>query len=242
MVSLDQLQGAWVKLFFEARTNPNIDPDRLAAPFLSVPPARYDPKTIPSILCVGKATSGDWDLADFLLSPTIEQRRECSIDFLENYVKPKKYDSAFWRFQRDMSRQVALHYGSDIEPLQNIVWTNICKLGVLTGNPEGAYYDFQCVLALDTLRSEIETYRPSLVVLVTNDYGEGLIRKVADDPDDSLWHKEKEKLGFWWREPTLKIPAMLWTYHPERKPQELLQAWIKQACILVGGGRRQDLS
>ena len=241
-MSLDQLQGAWIKLFFEARSSPNIDPDQLAAPFLSVPPAGYDPKSMPSILYIGKATKGDWDRDSFLLSPTIEERRACTIDFLDNYVKTRKYDSAFWRFVLDLSRQAALNNGADIEPLQNIVWTNICKLGVLKGNPEGVYYEFQHALALDTLRSEIEAYRPSLAVIVTNDYGMDLIGEIADDSNNSSWHKENEKFGFWWREPAGEIPAMLWTYHPERKPRELLQTWIEQACVLAGGARRQHLS
>jgi hypothetical protein len=51
-------------------------PDRIAGPFLSVPPADYDPVAVPSILYVGKATGGPWGLSDFLSSPTVTERHE----------------------------------------------------------------------------------------------------------------------------------------------------------------------
>jgi hypothetical protein len=39
--------------------------------------------------------------------------------------------------------------------------------------------------------------------------------------------------GFWWREATDELPAILWTYHPERKAKSLVEIWLQQASRLV---------
>jgi hypothetical protein len=206
---------------------------RIAAPFLSVAPADYDPIAVPSVLCVGKATAGEWGRRRFLHSPTVEERRQCTTDFLNDLVKTGEYTSSFWRFARSLSERLAVATGCPIQPLQNLVWSNICKIGVLHGNPTGKILRAQSELAVASLRLEIEVYRPKLVVFVTGDFGEQLIDAVVGDRQQDTWQKERGNELFWWRKRVGNMPALLWTYHPERKPRSTVETWIQQALQLA---------
>jgi hypothetical protein len=205
----------------------------LAGPFLSVPPASYDPARTPSVLYVGKATAGKWCLSRYMRLRTLKDRRQCTADFLENYVKTGRYSSAFWRFAQRLSEGVAAATKSNIEPLQNLVWTNICKIGVKQGNPSGYVFRAQRELAVESLRFEIKRYRPRLVVFVTGDYGAEIVDAVVCDVGRSTWHKERGRDLFWWHEPIGKMPAILWAYHPARKPVSVLEVWLEQVSRLV---------
>ncbi len=50
-----EIEKNWLSLFDRISAQPS-SRKRMAAPFLSVPPADYDPIRVPSILYVGKAT------------------------------------------------------------------------------------------------------------------------------------------------------------------------------------------
>jgi hypothetical protein len=222
------IENKLLQLFQELH---NRYPDRISVPFLSVPPANYDPVAVPSVLYVGKATAGPWGLSDFLRSPTVMERHEFTAAFMKEEINTGEYSSAFWRFGRDLSRQIGLSSRRPIHGLQNLVWTNLCKIGVVRGNPSGEILQAQGVLATECLRLEIQTYRPKLIVLVTADYADHLLTAALGE--QMPWHKESGPDGFWWREATDELPAILWTYHPERKPQNLLEIWLQQASRLV---------
>lgn len=64
-VDMFGIETEWLRLFNDLLACPHIVRDRIAAPFLSVPPANYDPVAVPSILYVGKATAGPWGLELF---------------------------------------------------------------------------------------------------------------------------------------------------------------------------------
>jgi hypothetical protein len=113
------------------------------------------------------------------------------------------------------------------------VWTNICKIGVLRGNPTGEILRAQSELAVASLRSEIEMYRPRLVVFVTGDFGEQLVGAVVADCEQKTWQKERGHELFWWRKPIGNMPAILWAYHPGRKPLSTVETWIQQALRLA---------
>lgn len=226
-----EIELTWLSLFDSLNHSPMRG--GIAAPFLSVPPADYDPIAVPSILYVGKATAGSWDEESFLRSPTVEERHRCTADFLEGWVKTGKYNSAFWSFGRALSERLAVASHSTIQPLQNLVWTNICKIGVLRRNPTGNILRAQSELAVTSLRSEIKTYRPRLVVFVTGDYAEQLVDAVVGDREQRTWQKERRHDLFWWRKPIANMPALLWAYHPERKPLSTLETWIQQALRLA---------
>jgi hypothetical protein len=229
--SMSEIELNWLSLFHSIG-HPRAR-GRIAAPFLSVPPADYDPIAVPSILYVGKATAGNWSRRSFLRSPTVKERHQCTVDFLERWVRTGKYNSAFWSFARALSERLAFATHSTIQPLQNLVWTNICKIGVLRGNPTGEILRAQSELAVASLRSEIRMYRPRIVVFVTGDYSETLVDAVVGDCEQKKWHKERGGELFWWRKPVGNFPAVLWAYHPERKPRSTRETWIQQALRLV---------
>lgn len=230
--NVSEIELNWLSLFDTFFGHPPVR-GRIAAPFLSVPPADYDPIAVPSILYVGKATAGSWYITRFLRSRTVNDRRQCTADFLERYVKTGGYSSAFWRFAHTLSERLATTGHCRIQPLQNLVWTNICKIGVRQGNPTGYVVRAQSELAVESLRFEIKIYRPRLVVFVTGDYAAEIVDAVVRDSDRQTWHKERGGDLFWWREPMGNVPAVLWAYHPERKPISVLDAWLEQAMRLV---------
>jgi hypothetical protein len=230
--NVSEIELNWLSLFDSFFGQPPVR-GRIAAPFLSVPPADYDPIAVPSILYVGKATAGNWWRRSFLRSPTVKERHQCTADFLEDWVKTGKYSTAFWRFALALSKRLAVATHSTIQPLQNLVWTNICKIGVLRGNPTGKILRMQSEQAVAGLRTEIKMYRPRLVVFVTGDYAAQLVDAVVGDCEQKTWHKERGADLFWWREATGNMPAILWACHPERKPVSILEGWLEQATRLV---------
>lgn len=171
-------------------------PDRTAAPFLSAPPADYDPGAVTSILYVGKATETPWGLESFLRSPTATERRNFTAEFLKRYANTGEYTSAFWRFAHDLSVRLALATHHEISKLQNLVWTNLFKIGVVRGTPNAAIRNAQIELSTEYLRLEIKVYRPKLIVLVTGDYAGGVVTAVFGEQG---WEKERQRDGYWWR-------------------------------------------
>lgn len=232
----EKLETAWIrwlKLFDELLRRPNVNPDRVAAPFVSVAPPNYNPALIPSVLYVGKATGGDWHRERYKRSPSVSDRRKCTAEWLES-VKAKDYCSPFWQFALGLSSRLGAKAKHRIEPLQNMVYTNICKIGVLDGNPSGECFAAQRDLAIETLRLEIEEYLPSLVVFVTWGYADDLIMEVIrEDPNGSSWHKERNGEWLWWRESVDSMPPLLLTGHPQGKRRQDREAWLQQAFELL---------
>lgn len=213
MAKLEIIELEWIELFKHLRTDPEIS-EFVSAPFISVPPSGYGPIAVPSVLYVGKAVNGNGDCTDrdsFLRRPTLEHRRTSTTKFLEQ-VKTGKYKSPFWRFAFRLSDK----------DLQKLIWTNVCKLSDLRDNrvPSGKLLEAQRDLAVKTLREEIETYRPRLVVFVTGCFAEALVREVVYDLQDISW--EKENVDLWWRRRTNSLPSMLWTRHPQGARRDFL--------------------
>jgi len=67
-----ELETKWIELFNGLNDDPNFR-DRIAAPFLSVPP-----EDARSILYIGKATSGEWYKHDYLCHPSLHAREKTS--------------------------------------------------------------------------------------------------------------------------------------------------------------------
>ena len=84
------------------------------------------------------------------------------------------------------------------------------------------------------LRLEIKIYRPKLIVLVTGDYAGGVVTAVFGEQG---WQKERQRDGYWWRNASGRLPAVLWTYHPQRKSRGLVEKWLRQAVRLTTGVR-----
>jgi hypothetical protein len=221
------MQAKWLKLFEELYASPRLR-GRLAAPFLSAPPVGYDPSAGRSVLLVGQATKGNWYKPEYLKQRSATERRRRTRDYFRN--ESPGNSSGFWTFARQLSEQ--LWGTNDFSNLRNLVWTNVCKLGDIKKNQPGPQIFYpQGDLAKETLRLEIEAYRPKLVVLVTGEFADCWVSAVVGDPEKAPWHSAPT---CWWRERRSKMPAMLWTRcHPGRAPLKFRRAWLRRAKLLT---------
>jgi len=225
---LRRAQAKWVKLFEDLYDSLKLR-GRLAAPFLSVSPVGYDPSARPSVLLVGQVTKGKWYKNAYLKQKSATERRTRTRTYLEK--ESPKNRGAFWTFARELSKELTEENESS-NGLQNLVWTNLCKLGDMKNDqlcPQ--IFAPQRDLAIETLRLEIETYRPKLVVFVTGDWADCWVIAVVGDPERAPWHKAQT---CWWRESTTKEPAMLWTRrHPRGATLAMRKAWLRKAKLLT---------
>lgn len=209
------------------------------APFVSVAPPHYDPQRIPSILYVGKATRGWWGDQEVQGGPLLQPDKFTPAN-LEHYVAAWlekeiwsggwRRPGPFWYFAGSLSETLANTSNTTVGRLENLVWTNICKIGVSEGNPSGQCLRLQKELAVETLKCEIEHYRPGLIVFVTGDYASDVIDQVVDPHS---WKKDFEGDGYWWRPARGHEPPMLWTYHPQGKSRSVRDKWLKKAQELA---------
>lgn len=217
-MKLDETQHEWIWLFNEMQRRHT----SLSFPFLSSSPREYD--STRSILYVGKATEGPWK----------EEKEECNCladyralpsRFLNDLPATKKL-SAFWRFGKALSELDAPK-----RPYQNLIWTNLAKIGVCRGTPTEKIFQEQKALAIETLRTEMKVYRPALVVFVTGDYHPEIVHEVT--VPQAEWRRDLERTGLWWRPAARNLPALMWTYHPERKRRTTLDVWLRKAKELL---------
>jgi hypothetical protein len=229
--SLESVETRWIELFDELF---HIDGAQIAAPFFSVPATQAR-----SILYVGKATAKDWNRVDFCSQPPFEnmkerreQRRECTKNFLIEHAP--RYNSGFWHFAKELNAEAAKKWNQRVtSAFQHITWTNICKIGALKGNPRGFLMEKQRDIAVETLRLEIELYKPQLICFVTWDYAFDLVKKVIGDPNDASWDQTESEEWIWWRKATGKLPAIVLSGHPERKSTKTRERWLKRVWSLL---------
>jgi hypothetical protein len=202
MSSLENLFEDWMNLFRRVQEN-----GQVAGPFLSVNSAERC-----AVLLVGKATRGAWYREKLQGSTTVQEWRQQTSEFIRGEIEAG-YTTPFWSFARTLQQELRPH--SEGRGLPNIVWSNLCKLGVINGNPEGAVLKLQRELAIETLRAEIAEYAPNLVVFLTSGYGPNMVPAIVDDLEHRLWNKEEEETGLWWRDRSESMPPIIWTDHPE---------------------------
>lgn len=227
MQNLVKVQSKWLDLYRTLRVHPEIG-SQFTPPFVSVAPPGYNPRAVPSLLYVGKAerASDDPNISPyrdaFDETPTLAYCQKGTTDFLDE-IRAGRYDSAFWRFARQLGHAAAGEVR--IDDLQNVVWTNVCKLTDLCrGNPSGKLLAVQTSLAVETLQEEIQAYDPMVVVFLSDEYAD-IIRKIVGDMNDTNWQREAvDSDWLWWRGPLNGLPAILWTRHPERARRQYLDA------------------
>jgi hypothetical protein len=88
----------------------------------------------------------------------------------------------FWIFAHEVSKRAAKKWNQDVNGLENLVWSNLCKIGQIRGNPSDKLVDEQFDLAVETLRLEIQTYGPKIVLFVTDEYADSIINETIYDP------------------------------------------------------------
>jgi len=220
MASLQVLHEKWVEKFAEMQ---KLFRGQLVTPHLTVPPDGYNPKRIPSVLFVGQATG-----------PNEAEEGNPSAEEIRDKIGAFQRDAAL-RLSDALKRQTG---HADIAPLQNLVWTNICKIGVCKKNPPVEIYEGQRELSVKTLQAEIKVYKPKLVYWATGRYAEAVVRETVRDKSetDVTWAKAKDPSGrpILTRGPENGLPAIFWGPHPDRKPRADWDWWIKKALKLIG--------
>ena len=238
---LESLEAEWLVLFETMQSSPEtygIRAGALAAPFLSASSTNYRPESPGTVLLVGKATAGRNTLGGAAVRDTynVETVKLRTLAVIEE-VLLKEYGSSWWRFARRLSENVARATAQECSPFSNLVWTNLIKIGVVSGNPSAAYIRPQAELAENTLLAEAAFYRPALMVLSTGFYRFGLMcrilrRLVGDAPNT-----EAQKRGWWTHAGDEGRPAILWTGHPQAKRTAITEEWLAQAYSLSQTGK-----
>jgi hypothetical protein len=170
------------------------------------------------VLYVGKATAGLYD-------PRPEN---------ENFFGCNR--RAFWSFARRLNKLT----GGNPGELENIAWSNLCKIGAVIGNPDDALVDAQAVLAVETLRQEWVQLRPTLVVCVAEGWHEELVYRafnVTQNQGDGFEVVPVSGSEFWRRPAIDGMPAFLWMKHPQGKRREYIDAAeaIAKAMLMSEG-------
>jgi|HubBroStandDraft_4_1064222.scaffolds.fasta_scaffold19994_3 hypothetical protein len=234
MPNLASLEARWIELFDELCSSHSVDSAQIAAPFFSVPATE-----VRSLLYIGKATAKDWNRDDFFsLSPlaNMKERREQGRKFTKTFLTKyaPSYNSGFWHFAKVLNTEAAKKWNRPVKnPFQHITYTNLSKIGALKGNPRGFLLKEQRELAFETLRLEIELYKPELICFVTWDHEIDVVRRIIDDPNDASWNKAENNHWLWWRAATAKLPPILLTGHPQGKSLKDRERWLKKFWSLL---------
>jgi hypothetical protein len=138
----------------------------------------------------------------------------------------------FWPFASKLSKEMGC------DDYSNLAWTNLCKIGMNTKNPSPELVYAQEHLAVRTLRSEIAAYRPSLVVLVTNNFAKEILMEAVDGQELDFWSKSENETArdvqdIWWHEGDANSPAILWMRHPQGAPSDQTLYAISKARELT---------
>ncbi len=224
--SLDHLWPEWFDLYNLLSAKKEYA-NQLAGLFVGHVPTGFadQPK---KILYVGKATRGQFRRpADTSDDPT---NFDWTLQLHQKYAAELFADlrcGGFWPFADKISKEM------DSDSRSNLAWTNLCKMGMTTKNPSDKLIDFQKSLAIQTLRAEIDLYRPDLVVFVTNNFAKQILFEAVNAEDIESWSKSemetpREVEDIWWRRGRSDCPAILWMRHPQGATREQTGYAIKK--------------
>lgn len=239
MTQLQQFWLRWLTQYSNMCRSEKIDPEKLAAPFFSAVPRQ--PKS-PLILYVGKATAGCWHKESFLKwmkrtpQERVSERLGCTRQWLET-VRRGEYRSQFWDFGIELNAIAAATTKLRRLGFQNLVWSNVAKIGRIDANPRGTYFELQRALAVQTLKTEITIYRPSLIYFASWDIcDEYVIGELLDDPQVESWPRNQRLNddGIWCRPGQSGSPPVVWTQHPQGKSRAQRNLWLRKVAKVLG--------
>lgn len=196
-------------------------------PFLS---AASRKQTRRPIIVVGKATKDGWDPQSYEGEPNRpESLIRNRLELNRRIVLEDNNGGSFWKFFNKMGD---LNSGRE-----NVIWSNVAKIGCPNKNPSGDVLKEQSQLAKQTLRTEFEQYRPALVVFTTHMFGNNLIHEALGTRDECWSHSNESDPddNVWWIEELPAFPGVgfLWTRHPERKSRGTIAFWEAKAKELL---------
>ena len=174
------------------------------SPFRPYVGSAYEEAEHPRSMFCGKATNG-WHDGDYTGPDWSEGEAEWAKAFIDDSIKPKTFDSAFWRFITDTgSRLLELDdattpSGDDrMTLLDKIIWTNVAKIGGRTGNlPDNFMSSYKDIFER-MLTEELLAHDPDVLILTTGWYGyeawwPALEKWTKQDPED--WLEESDLNG-----------------------------------------------
>nr|WP_295738484.1 hypothetical protein [uncultured Acidocella sp.] len=226
---LKTLEFEWLELFSKKRSE-NSDNTKVAisAPFFSTPYGSYRPGQNGTVLLIGKATSGtntrqNREVEDLYSVEDIKLRTQEVM--AEQIGKPGRGDSsAFLRFALKLSYV----YNESSLPFENLIWSNVDKIGLQKGNPRATNSGIPDALIAETIASEIKAYQPRLVFFATGWHRYGLVRKIILGlTGEDIKTGENER--FWLSQKAAIAPDFIWTMHPQKKNLETTNRWLNIA-------------
>lgn len=225
-MNLPDCEKEWLNLYVLLQNFPDrfgIKFENVAGLFLSDFSNNHDVGAKNRVLLVGKATGGDWFKNEY--SCTVEDRKKCTREFLENYIETGEYSSAFWNFARRLSELASDNDDAPSPLLKNLIWTNLTKIGVQNGNPNGKYFKLQLEIARTTMLAEILFYKPKVVVVAHSDYAIDLVHSIFGLENSLDWNKEDDK-KIWWKRQKNGMPNIMLIDHPQYKRKEIIDYWL----------------
>jgi hypothetical protein len=230
MRSLIALQEEWLDFSLE---------DDDAGPFLAYAPPQYA-KQKKRILYVGKATNLDYERRSFeesrgaLTDERIKERLDLAKSIFLSRVG--RQGPSFWGLANELSAAV----DPGCHDLANVAWSNVCKIGAISGIPNSESIARQSSLALETLRSEIKHFQPSVVVIVSGGFAQKEVTlKALDAENIKIWRKSEEEENkkvdnVWWLIDPLPV---IWMRHP-RSSAVSLRDYAKEKAVQLTAGAR----
>jgi hypothetical protein len=185
---------------------------KLANPFFGYARPTFA-KSKTRVLYIGKATAGPLDKPDL------------SVYFGCN-------PGAFWSFAQRLSRIS----GEPADPLANIAWSNLCKIGTRTNNPGKSLAAEQQKLAVTILKAEIQYLEPSLIVCVAgytiyDDFFYQALKTTRGH--DGFIGRPRKNPTMWVRTTQPPYPPILWMRHPQTSSREYLNFAYAEAMRLL---------
>ena len=230
-LSTPKLDVLWPALLSTRKSLQRTLEGSLAAPFWSAADESYRSFRLRFML-VGRATSGSYDQDAFLSqlkkssSYALLGRKELNRRLVEDHRK----SSPFWRAFVAGSRLCG--EGGRFE---NAVWTNLNKIGYAGRDVDDDLFHKQEQLAEDTLRAEIDEYRPTAIHFAVGTLGGQCIFRATGTMDED-WQRLGEvgspEREIWFIN-SRKLKAV-WTRHPNRAKRQLVQSWTTKLAELIG--------
>jgi len=203
----------------------------LAAPFWSAADESYRSFKLRFML-VGRATSGPYDADEFL-----NQLKKSSADALMERKTLNRWcighirkTSPFWRSFVTGSKCCGV-----AEAFENAVWSNLAKVGFAKPKKDvnTDLFRQQEELAENTLRAELDVYRPTVVHFAVGTLGgECIYRATGTTRRDWEPLAKDGALNDIWFLNSGKLKA-IWTRHPNFAKKELVDAWTAKLRELV---------
>jgi hypothetical protein len=244
-MELSEIWKEWLDLFHKIDLDPEkygIKRDMLAGPFLSTTLPDYDPGRHKAVMIVGRATHRDWYVNDFrAFKNEGEYSHERAINFLSRntlHEIENNNNGDFFKFIKRISQQISRIDAIDLPIYQNIIWSNLAKIGVSNGNPKNTLLRAQVELARRTLLAEIEAYKPNLVIVTHGNYancertGTDIVHSVFDSTEDP-WIEDDNRF-LWYRTGGFGSPAIMLTDHPQNPAAKgHISFWVQIALSLI---------